>query len=70
MHTANESFTLQVNAAASFIQTSSAIAANAYRGRHARVVRGQMFGAQLLLSGRVSLLLLVAHQMGDARLLR
>jgi hypothetical protein len=29
-----------------------------------------MFGAQLLLRGRVSLLLLVAHQMGDARLLR
>ena len=46
------------------------IVANPYRGRHARVVRGQMFGAQLLLSGRVALLLLVAHQMGDARFLR
>lgn len=43
---------------------------NPYRGRYARVVRRQMLGAQLLLRGRVSLLLLVAHQVGDARLLR
>ena len=59
------------NAAASFTNAVSVfLAISPYRGRHARVVCGQMFGAQLLLCGRVALLLLVTHQVGDARLLR